>query len=84
METEEILNKTLDVQKKEHAKLLKLFNGSEKCFGEGTAFATIEEYNIALSAVSGLAISIAQVEQSLAIKKAQKEQASKMKVEAKK
>lgn len=73
-ELEVMLDETLQQFKKEHQKILKLFQeNGDKCFGEGTSFATVEEYNIALSALSNALTYTLQLNQAKAVQKAQRE-----------
>ena len=73
-ELELMLDETLQQFKQEHTKILKLFqDNGDKCFGEGTNFATIDEYNIALSALSNALTYTLQLNQAKAVQKAQRE-----------
>ena len=73
-ELEKMLDETLEQMKIEHAKILKLLqNNGDKCFGDGTNFATMEEYSIAVGTLSNTATYSAQLNQAKLVQKAQRD-----------
>lgn len=71
---EHLLEITLEQIEKEHAKLLKLLQeNGEQCFGEGSKFATMEEYSIAVGTLSNTVTYAVQLNQAKAVQKAQRD-----------
>ena len=70
----ELAEKTMGVIKNEHAKILKLLEENpENCFGEGSKFATMEDYSVAIGTLTNCVTYMAQLDQVKKMQKAQKD-----------
>ena len=80
-ELELALNETYEQVKKEHKKILKIFqNLNDETFGEGCTFKNIDEYNAGLALLSNVMTYALQLNQAKKVQQASRENASKDKV----